>query len=65
MDKTLKAKPGQAVKVKFMGEWIDGILIQTTLAHFKIVILYNNEVRQVYADHHQVRDFKSRVGVPR
>jgi hypothetical protein len=65
MDKTLKAKPGQAVKVKFMGEWLDAILIQSTMFHVKLVLVYNGEPRQINAEHHQVRDFMSRVGVPR
>ncbi len=65
MDKALTAKSGQAVKVKYMGEWIDAILIQITMFHVKLVIVYNGEVRHVNVEHHLVRDFKSRVGVPR
>jgi hypothetical protein len=65
MDRALTAKPGQAVKVKVNGEWVDGIYIQTTMFHIKVAVLYNGEIRQINAEHHQVRDFKSRVGVPR
>jgi hypothetical protein len=65
MDKVLTAKPGQAVKVKINGEWIDGIFIQSTMFHNKVAILYKNEIRQVNVEHHQIRDFKSRVGIPR
>lgn len=65
MDKALTAKPGQAVKVKVNGEWVDGILIQITMYHIKVAVLYKNEIRQINAEHYQVRDFKSRVGVPR
>lgn len=65
MDKTLTAKPGQAVKIKYMVEWLDALLIQITMFHVKLVIVYNEEVRQVNAEHHHVRDFKSRAGVAR
>lgn len=65
MDKALTAKPGQAVKVKVNGEWVDGIFIRTTLYHVKVAVLYNGEITQINVEHHLVRDFKLRVGVPR